>query len=769
MWDDDYPRLRELVEHLCQVWGGVGDLLVPVAPDGSISQLYLHLLRHCELDGLSTWASDMRRPALERVRADVAERLRLPTLSHGDELPVLLVTGTRPRDTLRPVVVTEADQSDVWELAYTIMLGRLPQRPSESLLARSKARDDLQFDEVVDLQRQTPQTSVDDLISRSKQVSPVALSRIELTARHPDVTSYAIDGWLGEPDSWVRGLGHNVYVLYEPGSVADAALLWNLRSLHGWRPVLPIGVPVPRTPSGSVDADELHSNIASVTRQPFWVTGTSPMIAITSTSLGQEELQAVSDRFSGRRVFPLVPADVLVPAPAPLARSSTTTLSFAGGVALATTLLDDDREVLALADSDKSLRLTVEVDRRPIPPVTALRSKNWYPGYGGRGAIIKASSTGIGEVVWPHSWTLLEAAAHEHGLTVRESVAGRHAMALTELAGGSAGLRWLAHRGLLAHLYDTAASTSMSWFKQRTDRLAQEVAQAQQDPEAAMQRFEEILREVNISHDAETSGTFDLSGLSQAFGRKKSVANAWLTWALQQRLVQRVVKLECNHCQCSIHRPVEHVAEVSCPRCGRVLTDPFGLTSLPLRYRLAEPLRRSIGDDSIYHALIMRWLIAALGNRPGYIVGAHPGVEFYQGTQQIGEADIVLLLADGTIMPAEVKRHGRRLDDTEVGKVRRIAEALQSPTVLLGAGDSKTDCPEALAFDCDDATTRVITSDFWLNPTPRPTIDGAGMPRWGSPNPTSEDPDTHEERYCQLIVEASSRDFGAHDPVRNLF
>jgi hypothetical protein len=164
------------------------------------------------------------------------------------------------------------------------------------------------------------------------------------------------------------------------------------------------------------------------------------------------------------------------------------------------------------------------------------------------------------------------------------------------------------------------------------------------------------------------------------------------------------------------------------------MLDPYGLTSLSFCYRLAEPLRRSIDDDSVYHALIMRWLIAALANRPGFVVGVHPGVEFYRGKQQIGEADIVLLLADGTIIPAEVKRHGRQLTESEVGKIRSIADVLQSPTVLLGAGDSSIDCPQALAYDCDDGTARVITSDYWLTPIPRPAIDGSGLPRWSRDN-----------------------------------
>ncbi|POX58637.1 hypothetical protein C3492_37005 [Streptomyces sp. Ru62] len=172
-----------------------------------------------------------------------------------------------------------------------------------------------------------------------------------------------------------------------------------------------------------------------------------------------------------------------------------------------------------------------------------------------------------------------------------------------------------------------------------------------------MAQFSELLAGINVSHDAETSGAFDLSSLSAALGGKRSVAEAWLRWALRRRLVLRVVQLVCDHCGFRVLRPVEQTGNAGCPRCGRTMVDPFALTSLTFRYRLAEPLRRSIDDDSIYHALIMRWL------------------------------------TDSTVIPAEVKRHGRQLIAGEVGKIRSIADALQSPTVLLGAGEQQQRLP----------------------------------------------------------------------------
>lgn len=770
--DNDYAGLLRVIERACQVWGGVGDLIVPVAADGSISDLYRTLLLRSELDYLTIAVPDAESQAWHQRCGELAETMRL-SVRRGEEVPVLLIAGARDVESLRTVTVTETPANDPWELVHSVMLGRLPHRPDEDLLAYSRARDDLQFSDVLTLERQAPESpGMDDLLARCRQVTPVGLSRMSLTPRPLWVGSNGVDDWLQEAGAAARDLGRNVYVLCERNSVADAALLWNLRALHGWSPVVPIGLPVSRTRAGELDVAEVEARIETVARQPFWVTGAAPMMVLTSATLPQEDLEAVMRRLPHRPVYTLAPSDVLVPTPAPLARSSSMPLAFAAGRALTPTLTEDDREVLALVDTDQSVRVTVEVDRQPVPSLVPLRGERWsaYPAYGGGGAIVQASAAGVAEVQWPQTWTLLEAAAHEHDLTVRESVPGQHALALAELAGGARGLHWLAHRGLLSLLYSTAASTSMSWFKARADRLAREVAAAQEDPDASMVQFSELLADINVSHDAETSGAFDLSSLTMALGRKRSVAEAWLRWALQRRLVVRVVQLICDHCGFKLLRPVEQTSSASCPRCGRTMLDPYGLTSLSFRYRLAEPLRRSIDDDSVYHALIMRWLITALANRPGFVVGAHPGVEFYRGKQQIGEADIVLLLADGTIIPAEVKRHGRQLTESEVGKVRSIADALQSPTILLGAGDSSSDCPQALTYDCDDGTARVITSDYWLTPIPRPAIDGSGLPRWSRddnrPPGTLQD---HEEAFCRLIEDASARAFDTHDPVRDLF
>lgn len=136
--DDDYAGLLRVIERACQVWGGVGDLIVPVAADGSVSDLYQTLLLRSELDYLTVTVPDAESQAWQQRYGELGETMRLSVL-RGEEVPVLLIAGARDAESLRTVTVTDTPANDPWELVYSVMLGRLPHRPNEDLLAYSRA------------------------------------------------------------------------------------------------------------------------------------------------------------------------------------------------------------------------------------------------------------------------------------------------------------------------------------------------------------------------------------------------------------------------------------------------------------------------------------------------------------------------------------------------------------------------------------------------------------------------------------------------------
>lgn len=771
--DDDYASLVALVELLCQTWGGTSALLIPVrAGRRTMHEPYPDLLRRSEVDQLVVPPEESVPGEMWSAFQSMGNQagLRVGTGLGGH--PVLLVAAARSPEQLRDVTSVTVPEHDPWSLGYLMTCGRLPVNPDGNLLARGGARDDFRYSDVLEVRHETVMTpGLEDLKEQLRGGCPVGLSRIALSTRRSGVSMSALDGWLKEPEAWSRQNAGDVVVLYEPGSVADACMLWNLRALHGWPVGLPLGLPYKRKTDGTPNLQPTIELLREVT-QHFPMRGLSAHPALVSASLSAPELSAAATLWTGNDRRPEMPQldEVLVPA-SPAARSTVTSLTFEQGRALVATRTDEDREWLAVTGGRTvPLKLTVQVDRRPVPASTVLRGAQKSFQYGGGGFIAPAGKDTFREVVWPQTWTMLEAVAHDHGLRVEESTNGRHAMALTRLLSDPTELRWLCHRGLLELLYKTAASTSMSWWKRRTDEQARTVADAQRDPERAFEELKALIADVNVSHDQETSGTFDVNQVKQALRGERSTAEAWLRWADRRKLVQRLVQLKCEHCGNKLLLELgQAVPPLPCPRCGLIMTAPFGLLSLPFQYRLAEPLRRSIDDDSIYHALIMRWLISVFQSRPGHLVGAHPGVNFYRGDQQIGEADIVLLFADGTVVPAEVKRSGRQLSAGEVTKLREIAEALHSPAIILGAGDLHTDCPTAITHDTGDGSCRVITADYWLNPQPRPTFGWRDLPHWDAQPHEVPDVCEQEKIYAKMLRSAEQRAFGADDPVRNLW
>jgi hypothetical protein len=761
----DYGGAAGLIGRLCRCWGGVADLLVPITSGSPISEPYGALLDDSEIDSLA--ASPETASAAAPWGA----------VSPAAEYPSLLIAASRPRDRYLPIVVTAVPEEDLWHLSYAGCLGLLPEDGDRDLLDLAFANPELKIDDVLRIDRQEPaEPGLSDLLARVAGPTAVAASLIGLPPRPMRNSVYSTDGWLSERSAVARQTGSGIVVLYRPGSVADLCLLWNLRSLHGWPAGLPIGLPWPEGDPSAVEtlAGQLGDLAARIVPGPL---AQGPVLA--SASIPPAKVEELADEVRKRKGLQIewaTPVQLLVPANAP-ARTTGETVVFTNGNALVPTRSGRDHEWLEITSRlprRPPLRLSVALRGGPLPTGRALRGNPFVgPRYLGGAYTTDGSRDELRNVAWPHKWTMLRAVAADHGLRVEASPAGRAAMALLQLIPDVREVRWLAHRPLLELLYRKAASNGMSWFKKRASELAALVADAQSDPEGARAEFQKSIDNINVSMDQESSGLLSFSEIQQTLSSRDAAA-AWMHWAEDHHLIIRGAELACDWCLAKTWRPLADIAAATCPGCGQLSSRPFNESSLPFRFRLSEPLRRAIENDSIYHLLIMRYLIDLMSIRDDWLVGAHPGVDFYSGNGvQLGEADVLLLFSDGTTLLAEVKRHASGFTAGDLQRLETIADQMSGIGTVLGCGDDSATAGDQFAGlgREEPRPRRLITADQWLAPRARPVM---GVPVGNEPHDwpggaNDENPaDAFDRRFSEDIITARLLRKDAGDPVSDI-
>jgi hypothetical protein len=757
----DYSAATALIGRLCRCWGAVADLLIPVSPSGPIPEPYDSLLDHSEIDSVSA------SPSVAEAAASLGGIG--PTL----EYPALLVAASRPRDQYRSIVATTVAEDSPWHLAYIAVLGFLP--PGDrNLLEGVLANPELTIDQVLPIERQDcNEPGLEDLLGRLSSPTAIAASLVALSPRAMKSTVYATDGWLAERDTIARQKGAGIVVLYRPGNVADLCLLWNLRSLHGWPGALPIGIPWPENDHSITVITEQLAHLAS--RRDVISGALSHGPVAVSASIPSPQLAALVDEVNTRPGCFLEwaePVQLLAPAYAP-ARSTDETPLFTDGEALVSTRTQGDRDWLAATASipvRPPLRLSVALRGGSVPTGHTLRGDPFQGPRYLRGAFTTDGSRDeLRKVVWPHKWTMLRAVASDHELRVEPSPSGRSALALLSLLGDIREARWLAHRPLLDLLYRTADSGGMTWFKRRAAELAEMAVGAHADRERVRGEFLAVIESMSVSLDAESAGLLSFSNVQRALGNRRA-ADVWMRWAETRQLVVRGAVMACVRCGAKTWRPITEVAQSVCPGCGRTAEHWFDASSLPFRFRLGEPLRRAIENDSIYHVLIMRYLISLTSIREDWLVGAHPGVDIYDNAgSRIGEADVLLLFADATTLPVEVKHHATGIRAGDITRLENIADRWSGIGTVLGFGDGQAaigDEVRNLARE-EPRPRRLITADQWLAPHARPTIDRppGDESYWREEDVEGSLSDALDRRLSRDIITLDPLRGASHDPV----
>jgi hypothetical protein len=235
----------------------------------------------------------------------------------------------------------------------------------------------------------------------------------------------------------------------------------------------------------------------------------------------------------------------------------------------------------------------------------------------------------------------------------------------------------------------------------------------------------------------------------------ESATERWVTWAERHHLLVRGVDIVCPHCKAPSWLPMASVPPpVGCPGCGRSIEVPYRPQHLPFAYRVGEPLRRVLETDSLGHLLALHWFKRLFGDRSP-LIGAYPGVDIDRRlgkrTTRIGEADVLLLFGDGSLVPVEVKRTAAGFGTKAIKKMDRIADALNAPYDVVAVSQPARECLglPATIEQGESRPRRLITEDQLLDRAPRWPL-GTDPFGW---NPRSEKDDLDRSKAFKAQLE----------------
>jgi hypothetical protein len=374
---------------------------------------------------------------------------------------------------------------------------------------------------------------------------------------------------------------------------------------------------------------------------------------------------------------------------------------FSEGAAYIEAMTESDRDALAVSRQmmrQPLLVLDVQVPDAPLPRDLTMRGVPYAPSFqaGSAQVAVEVNSLSSVRVQWPSSWTALAAVARTRSLHVSQSESGLAATTLIAALGSVDSVRWLMQRPLIALLYRLAERSGTAWQKIQLNNLRARLT-AQGSDTAVVDEAEAALSAAeHVVTPADEGRALDFQQFRTVLSSEKAAAH-WVTWAERHHLLVRGVDIVCPNCGASSWLPMASMPPpVGCPGCGRLLPEPYGPRHVRFTYRMGEPLRRVLETDSLGHVLTLHWFTKLFGPRSG-LIGAHPGVNFGSGDGKnrstVGEADVLLLFADGRLVPVEVKRTAAGVDPRTLELMDRLAAALEAPFDVVAVSQPARDCP----------------------------------------------------------------------------
>lgn len=707
----DYDDAVAAVHETCHYWGGAIDLLLPFRA-GGLEPRWRELAAAAALDGLET---------RDKATDEEAEALlgRKVGRSVGDFLlSVLAFSGTK-RDEWREVEVALPAADDPWYLAYLTALGAWPERPNKQFVDWARLDPDLEWSRVIPVSFSTVSVpGPDDLLRRLRRYESQTPAGVTVTFL--GLSQAPRDQGVGEgatriprrrPD--LAMIGPNVVIVYEPGSIDDLCLVWSLRGAHALNEGLPLAVPA------SADLDEV---LAVFEREHagvyFGLGGERRRWALTSLSVPLEQLAKVADRRSGR--WQIRSADELLQAPRRPGLASSTFATFVDGEARVDAWGEEDARLFGRWPQGVlylQAVVNLRLESRRLPPSRTLAGRFPYDGYFHDGGwhLLARTPPNTRPMRWPSGWTVIQALARDQGLRASPSTAGAAAATLLRQLGSLEAVSAILNPSVVTELHGLGERRGMSWFRRRARKLAADAGAN----EARLAAIERRLDDLSLRAFEGEGNALTVESVRELLGQRHR-ASAWLRWALERGLLVQGVEVECRRCGAQSWRSVQEIAPpVVCRGCGATIERPFPVDQLKFRYRASESFLRVVEADAMSHILTLRWwceLFADPFNKGSYLYGAYPGVDLKNPDgATVGEADVLLVLADGAIVPGECKRTSAGLNEVELGKLDGLADALGSPWTFVATLSPSRDCDaiwkQAAEADGGTRPRLVLTAD----------------------------------------------------------
>lgn len=713
----DLADAHAAIRELCMTWGGVCGALLPAERGArDLNARWQRFLDDGAFDQFAT---------REVVAEDKDHTRRRGVFELGfvrGEPLLAILWGRHDRDDWAIVDCSLPSLDDPWFVAYLGCYGAWPEAPPEHQLKRSGLVSSYRLEQLLPTERGVIEDPGPvDLIARMRRPghqTPAQMSRHGLALWRLPEASHMSEAPALPMEHFERGrYGPNLVVVYEPGSVEDLALLWNLRGAHAAHPSVPLAVPVTDDPARALRIWSSHPSESWALRLFGLV---SHPWGIVSASVGPDDLAQIAADAGG--LWRATEADlVLKPAARPGRQGSDVAL-FHDGIAQVAALNGEDREFLRTRPSQAhspELRATLRPKDERLPETRIFR--RFLPtlwGYRGGGQEFDVGKLdSIVQLDWPSGWNLLDALVRDHDLQPRPSRPGRAATAFLQRLGLLAELEPLVDTEVLDAVSALGVRSGRAWFEQKVRELHDALGLAPDDAVERSRAIECELSELQLEPFEADRAELTRDGLKQRLTR--AAADEWLGWAESRELLVRGAEIRCPRCHARRWRPAAELAPpIVCSGCARPIPRPFSADRLVFRYRASEMLRQVLQQNALPHVLALRWFAALLKRRG--LVGAHPGVDFYDDDQRrVGEADVVLVMPDGGLALGECKRTPYGLLEPDVERLETLADRLCAAWTFYAVpawADELTDAWKGLRRDVPERPRFVLTNEQLLQP-----------------------------------------------------